>query len=108
MTIMAQGRLLAQLRLALRGNCGCPDTLAAMTNEAREHGMTGAEIDTALSGRSFEARSSAAITYACAIRSGDPEAIASARVRASRMGLGEDDLYAVDAAARQILDGEGQ
>lgn len=108
MTLMTRARILAQLRLALLGDCGCPDTLAAMTDAAREHGMTGAEIDTALSGRSFEARSNAAITFACAIRSGDPDAIASARERASRMGLDEDDLDAVDAAARSILTGEGQ
>jgi hypothetical protein len=49
-------RLRARFALALLGDCGCAETLALLEETARRQGLTGAEIDTALSGRSFAAR----------------------------------------------------
>lgn len=103
MTPNTWARILTQIKLALLGDCCCSDTLSAMTREAKGHGMTGAEIDTAISGRSFEARSHAAIAYACAIKSGSPDAIAISRSRASKMGLSDKEIDAVEVAARQII-----
>ena len=100
-----EARIVAQLRLALLGDCSCSDTLSAMTGEARNHGLTGAEIDAALSGRSFEACSHAAITYACAIKSGDTDAIGAARLRAFRVGLSDDELETIATATRRLLAG---
>ena len=57
-------RVQAQLKLALLGDCGCIKTLGKLENEARSSGLTGAEIDAALGGRSFEARTAAALAYA--------------------------------------------
>lgn len=98
-------RMKAKLRLALLGDCGCPDTIGALAAEASAEGLTGAEIDTALAGRSFEARADAAIAYACAIRSGAPGARAAARARGLRLGLSQSELAALDEAVRAILAG---
>lgn len=55
-----------------------------MSAEARSHGLTGPEIDIALASRSFEARSDAAIAYACAIKLGGPDTLEAAHARALR------------------------
>ncbi|MDZ4139350.1 MAG: hypothetical protein U1D66_10800 [Erythrobacter sp.] len=96
-------RLEAQLRLALLGDCGCEQTIATLSQAAQANGMTWAEIDSALSGRSFEARTDAAIAYACAIKSGNSVALDLARTRAARLEIGTDELAAVAHAARRIL-----
>ena len=101
-------RINAQLKLALLGDCGCLKTLSDLSSKARAQGLTGAEIDTALAGRSFEARSDAAIVYACAIKSGDNAIVSEARDRAMRLGLTESELDTVASAARDILAGSGQ
>ena len=63
-------RVRAQLKLALLGDCGCPKTLTRLEREARSSGLTGAEIDAAIGGRSFEARTAAAVAFACALKAG--------------------------------------
>lgn len=103
MSAFTQVRTMAKLRLALLADCGCLRTLGELSAQARLNGLTGAEIDTALAGRSFEARSDAALAYACAIKSGDPGLVGSARTRALRLGLSESELTTVAAAARAIL-----
>jgi hypothetical protein len=99
-------RTTAQLKLALLGDCGCAQTLGGLARDARRRGLTGAEIDTALAGRSFEARSDAAIAYACAIKSGDGKALAAAHARALRIGLTQREIDAVARTARRILRGK--
>lgn len=96
-------RVAAQLRLALLGDCGCHQTLADLENAARSSGLTGAEIDAALGGRSFEARTAAVLALACAIKGGDSEACAQARSRALRLGLTDRELRGVAAEAARIL-----
>jgi len=108
MAAITPERIMAQLRLALLGDCGCQTTLARLANAAQSHGMTGAEIDTALQGRSFEARSDAVLAYACAIKSGEEAAIAVARARAARLGLTEAEIDGVGTAARAIIAGARQ
>lgn len=96
-------RIEVQLKLALFADCGCVQSLGTLTQAARAYGMTRAEIDSALSGRSFEARADSAIAYACAIKSGDAIALDLARKRAARLGIGAKELAAVAQATRRIL-----
>lgn len=107
MTAVTPARIAAQLRLALLGDCGCEATLGALARAARAQGLTRAEIETARGGRSFEARTDAAIGYACALKSGAAEPLAEARARALRLGLSESELAAVADLTQRILAGAG-
>ena len=98
-----QDRLEAQLALALLSDCGCLETLGKLETDARRTGMTGAEIDVALEGRSFEARTSAALAYACAIKTARVDLVADARNRAYVFGLSDEELEAVAQRTRQII-----
>ena len=60
-------RLEAQLRLALLGDTACMATLAELVDHAQRAGLSGAEIDAALVGRSFEVRATALLAYALAL-----------------------------------------
>jgi hypothetical protein len=99
----SRSRMRAQLKLALLSDCGCLRTLGELEKEARSSGMTGAEIDVALGGRSFEARTAAAISYACAIKMVRPDLLSQYRSQASQLGLTSDDLNAIAEETRQIL-----
>ena len=100
-------RVRSQLKLALLGDCGCERTLADLDREARTIGLTGAEIDAALAGRSFEARTAAAISFACAIKAGDRSRMEAAHARAMRLGVSCSELAEVaDEAARILAGGE--
>lgn len=103
MTETFQARVHAQLKLALLGDCGCRKTLAHLEEDARSSGLTGAEIDAALDGRSFEARTAAALAFACAIKAGEDGAREQARARALRLGVTDEDLSAIAEEAKQIL-----
>jgi hypothetical protein len=95
--------LTAQLKLALLGDCGCGTTIGKLEREARSSGLTGAEIDAALDGRSFEARTAAAVAYACALKAGDSDLVEAARSRALQFGVTASELSAVARKAKQIL-----
>ncbi len=103
MTEDFQARVVAQLKLALLGDCGCRKTLANLEEEARSSGLTGVEIDAALDGRSFEARTAAALAFACAIKAGEDESLEQARTRALGLGVTDEDLCAIAEEAKQIL-----
>lgn len=103
MTEGFQARVMAQLKLALLGDCGCRKTLANLEEEARSSGLTGAEIDAALDGRSFEARTAAALAFACAIKAGEDETLEQARRRALRLGVTDQDLSVIAREAKRIL-----
>jgi hypothetical protein len=98
-----QARVTAQLKLALLGDCGCDRTMGRLEREARSSGMTGAEIDAALAGRSFEARTAAIVAYACALKAGETDRIEQARSRASQIGITAQELSAIARKAKQIL-----
>ncbi|MBA4046705.1 MAG: hypothetical protein C0471_20185 [Erythrobacter sp.] len=98
-----QARVTAQLRLALLGDCGCDKTVGKLEREARSSGMTGAEIDAALGGRSFEARTAAIVAYACALKAGEAERVEQARSRASQIGVTAHELSMIAKKAKQIL-----
>lgn len=96
-------RVTAQLKLALLGDCGCGKTIGRLEREARSSGLTGAEIDAALGGRSFEARTAAAVAYACALKAGEGDTIERAHARALQFGITQDDLVAIEHKVKRIL-----
>lgn len=96
-------RVTAQLKLSLLGDCGCPQTLDRVESEARSAGLTGAEIDAALSGRSFEARTAASVAFACALKAGEATLQEQTRARAVQLGVTDDELSAIAREAQQIL-----
>jgi hypothetical protein len=98
-----QARVRSQLKLALLGDCGCLRTLTEIEDEAKLAGLTGAEIDAALAGRSFEARTAAALAFACMVKSGQRALVDQARTRALHLGVTDCELEAVDAEAKRIL-----
>jgi len=92
----------AQLALALLARCVCCETRDKLEQEARSAGLTGAEIDAAWAGRSFDVKCSAAIGFALAVRSFSEIAIATSRTRALRMGLTREELDLVEARALEL------
>lgn len=93
-------RVQAQLRLALLAGGGDDPGL---DEAARAAGLTGAEIDAARAGRSFEARTSVLLTIARAIGSGDETALAAAQALAARIGLTAREVEAIASEAASIL-----
>lgn len=96
-------RLRPQLKLALLYDCGCHKTLSVLEREAKAAGLTGAEIDAAISGRSFDARTAAVIAFACALKAGIPETVEATRASAIKLGITSEELSAVADEAKQIL-----
>ena len=85
-------RILCQLKLALLNDCGCEDTLSKAEEDARDAGLSGADIDAALGERSFDVRTAAVLALGCAIKNGDAAARYSARERALAVGLTAEEL----------------
>lgn len=96
-------RTLSQLRLALLNDCGCQNTLSKAEDDARDAGLTGAEIDAALVERSFDVRTSAVLAFGCALKSGDLSACARAENHALACGLTRDELDFFKTFVRQIV-----
>lgn len=94
-------RVQAQLRLALLAGGGGDDP--GLEEAARAAGLTGAEIDAARAGRSFEARTSVLLAIARAIGSGDGTALAVAQALASRIGLTAREVEAIASEVATIL-----
>lgn len=94
--------LSAQLALALLARCTCSETREKFEQEARAAGLTGAEIDAAWAGRSFDVKCTAAIGFALAVRSFSDIAIADSRARALRMGLTREELELIQARALEL------
>lgn len=92
----------AQLALALLARCACCETREKLEHDARHAGLTGAEIDAAWMGRSFDVKCSAAIDFALAVRSFSEIAIANSRSKALRMGLTLEELDLVEARALEL------
>lgn len=85
-------RILSQLRLALLSDCGCEHTLSKAEQDARDAGLSGAEIDAALVERSFDVRTSAVLAFGCALKNGDQSACERAEKQALACGLTKDEL----------------
>lgn len=96
-------RILIQLRLALLSDCGCEDTLSKAEEDARETGLTGAEIDAALTERSFDVRSSAMLAFGCALKHGDLAARTKAEAHAIACGWTRGELNFVKDFVHQLV-----
>ena len=70
--------------------------LRRLLYEAKDAGLTDAEIDAALSGRSFEAKACAAIRLARAFTSGSSNDLQRARIHAVDFGLCPDEMAQVE------------
>lgn len=86
-------KLAVQVRLALF------PTEATVAEEAAKAGLTGAEIDAAREGRSFDIQAQAAIVLALALRGG--VAMDAVRGRAERVGLCAGQVRALLTLARE-------
>jgi hypothetical protein len=96
-------RLRSQIKLALLSDCGCEKALANLELEGRMSGLTGAEIDAALAGKSFDARAAVAISYACALKAGKDHLIDQAKARALRFGFDDHELGGLARDAQAII-----
>ncbi|MBA3067837.1 MAG: hypothetical protein FP825_05065 [Hyphomonas sp.] len=96
-------RVDAQLRLALLAGCGCQKRRALLEADARRAGLTGAEIDAAARGRSFDARTAIVLEYARTLIEGGEREINRSRLRAARLGLDAEDLAEVENKVARIL-----
>lgn len=103
MAEVGYGRILSQLRLALLNDCGCEDRLSKAEDDAREAGLTGAEIDAALVERSFDVRTSAILAFGCALKQGDLSACAKAEKHALSCGLTRDELNFVKDFVHELV-----
>ncbi len=97
-------RMLQQVELALRSDCQCAITLDELRIEASAAGLTGVEIDAALAQRSFDVRTSALVSLACAIKSANAAALESARQQAATLGWSDEEIAEFARIARGMID----
>lgn len=95
-------RIQVLVEIALTNDCGCIQMARRQEKVARRLGLTGAEVDAARAGRSFDVRSDAAVRLACAAQSSARSAVSEARNRAARAGFDESDLIAIERLAKTI------
>ncbi|WP_165191437.1 hypothetical protein [Caulobacter soli] len=84
--------LLVQIALALAGAGLRGEAADDLEGRARRLGLSGAEIDAARDGRSFDVRAGAAVAVAIAARRADAAGLRASRAQALRLGLGSHDL----------------
>jgi ribosomal protein L12E/L44/L45/RPP1/RPP2 len=97
--------MLQQVELALRSDCQCVVTLDELRLEASASGLTGVEIDAALAQRSFDVRTSALVSLACAIKSANAAALESARQQAAALGWSEKEIAECARIAKGMIEG---
>lgn len=95
-------RVRLSIELALTAHSADPGRLSQQEETGRRLGMTGAEIDFARHGSSFDALTSIAMALAVASRSPDQAALADARHRAIKAGI-SDEVYRQIAEAAAAL-----
>lgn len=96
-------RVRVQLALALLSKTSTDRKRAALIRDARRAGLTGAEIDAAMAGRSFSARTAAVIDFASALQSGLDGEVSRCRSRASALGITDAELQATAVQTSKIL-----
>ncbi|MEP5064296.1 hypothetical protein [Nisaea sp.] len=97
-------RMLQQVELALRSDCRCAITLDEMRSEASAAGLTGVEIEAALAQRSFDVRTSALVSLACAIKSDNAAALENARQQATALGWSDREIASFARIAKGMID----
>ena len=90
------------VEIALTHDSDRSRTIERQEKAARHLGVTGAEMDAARAGRSFDVKSGAAVRLALAVQSQNRSAITAARERASQVGLNESDLAAIERLTAKI------
>ncbi|MFE1599818.1 hypothetical protein [Methylobacterium sp. ID0610] len=100
-TLDARVRLAIALALTIGGRDRFlpPDQEAA----ARMLGLSGAEIDAACQGRSFDLRTSRALALALAVRAQDGERRNEERARAVRVGIAEEVCSQIESFAARLM-----
>jgi hypothetical protein len=106
MTGLSQ-RLKLHIELAVAGDHACADTRRRQELVARGLGMTGAEIDAARDGRSFDIRMTRALAVVCALRDVDPTRIEHARELALQSGIDRDELAMIERLAASFQQADG-
>lgn len=96
-------RLFAEVRIALAATLGSPTRLAEEVERGRAAGLTGAEINANLAGRSFDARVQGAIGFALACRDDDhPDMLLEEISLARRAGLKDAVLAAIRDRSKEF------
>ena len=95
------------IHLALRPESHGHKDLSRLDHAARAAGLTGAEIDAARQGRSFDVKAGGAIALALALASRDSARIVRARLQAGARGLQAADIRAVERETRHVLQDTG-
>lgn len=90
-TAALTGRVRLSIELALTFATADPPWLQRQEETARRLGMSGAEIDAARRGRSFDARASLALALALATSGRDGGCRRQARARALKAGFSDAD-----------------
>ena len=67
-------------------------------------GLTGVEIEAALAQRSFDVRTSALVSLACAIKSDNAAAIENARQQATALGWSDREIASFARIAKGMID----
>lgn len=93
-------RLQFQIGVALAGPSAGPGMIAEQDATARRLGLSGAEVDLARAGRSFDLRTSSILALVRASRMEDPQALALARRQARRAGVASLALAEVERIAK--------
>lgn len=96
--------MLQQVELALRSDCRCAITLDEMRSEASAAGLTGVEIEAALAQRSFDVRTSALVSLACAIKSDNAATLENARQQATALGWSDREIASFARIAKGMID----
>ncbi|QUS42254.1 hypothetical protein RPMA_04480 [Tardiphaga alba] len=92
------------MALALTANSEDLQDRQQQEDAARQSGMTGAEIDLARRGSSFDALTSFAMALAIAARFTDPALIAATRDKAVKAGISPEVCAAIEAFAIKSFD----
>jgi hypothetical protein len=96
-------RLAIQIAISLDAGDASGAIAPEHLDRAKTLGLTGAEIEAARQGRSFDVRDAAAVALAKAVCIGSPEEIAGARCRAALAGLDKSAVRATEQLAEEHL-----
>lgn len=92
-------RLAIQIEISQAADRESGAMTADLITRARSLGLTGAEIEAAQQGRSFDVRDAAALALARACRNGSPAEIALRRRKAVAAGLSKTGIQAIEVLA---------
>lgn len=95
-------RVRLAIELALTADSRDPSQLELQEAAARKLGMTGAEIDAARRGTSFDLLVALAVALAMAARADDAERLHSARIRAVKAGIPDAVCAEIETLSKNI------